>query len=42
MEHCDEPIVQEFLKLDEPGITASIEVNPAPGGNSPDEECPMS
>ena len=29
MERCDEPIVQEFLKLDEPGITASIEVNAA-------------
>ena len=27
MEKCDEPIVQEFLKLDEPGIEASIEVN---------------
>jgi phospholipid/cholesterol/gamma-HCH transport system ATP-binding protein len=27
MEQSDEPIVQEFLKLDEPGITASIEVN---------------
>jgi phospholipid/cholesterol/gamma-HCH transport system ATP-binding protein len=27
MERCDEPIVQEFLKLDEPGIEASIEVN---------------
>ena len=27
MEKCDEPIVQEFLKLDEPGIQASIEVN---------------
>ncbi len=27
MERCDEPIVQEFLRLDEPGITASIEVN---------------
>ncbi len=27
MERCDEPIVQEFLKLDEPGIGASIEVN---------------
>ena len=27
MERCEEPIVQEFLKLDEPGIAASIEVN---------------
>src|ERR1700693_6106729 len=27
MEKCPEPIVQEFLKLDEPGIKASIEVN---------------
>src|SRR5712691_11924714 len=27
MERCEEPIVQEFLKLDEPGIKASIEVN---------------
>jgi len=27
MEKCDEPIVREFLKLDEPGIQASIEVN---------------
>src|SRR5438045_2024542 len=27
MERCQEPIVQEFLKLDEPGIQASIEVN---------------
>src|SRR5882724_11836518 len=27
MERCEEPIVQEFLKLDEPGIQASIEVN---------------
>ena len=27
MERCDEPIVREFLKLDEPGIQASIEVN---------------
>src|SRR5512132_2720963 len=26
MEKCEEPIVQEFLKLDEPGIEASIEV----------------
>src|SRR5678816_2532493 len=26
MEQCKEPIVQEFLKLDEPGIEASIEV----------------
>src|SRR6185295_13086757 len=26
MERCAEPIVQEFLKLDEPGIEASIEV----------------
>ncbi|MGA9799428.1 MAG: ATP-binding cassette domain-containing protein [Terriglobales bacterium] len=42
MEQCDEPIVQEFLKLDEPGITASIEVNSAPGSASPDEECPIS
>jgi phospholipid/cholesterol/gamma-HCH transport system ATP-binding protein len=27
MEKCEEPIVQEFLKLDAPGIEASIEVN---------------
>src|SRR5689334_16977836 len=27
LEKCPEPIVQEFLKLDEPGIQASIEVN---------------
>src|SRR5881296_3103457 len=27
MEKCEEPIIQEFLKLDEPGIQASIEVN---------------
>jgi phospholipid/cholesterol/gamma-HCH transport system ATP-binding protein len=26
MEKCDEPIVKEFLKLDAPGIEASIEV----------------
>src|ERR1700681_614379 len=26
MEKCEEPIVQEFLKLDEPGINASIDV----------------
>src|SRR5882762_9454658 len=30
MERCDEPIVQEFLKLDEPGIQASIEVSREP------------
>jgi hypothetical protein len=41
MERCDEPIVQEFLKLDEPGITASIEVNAASDGGPADEDCPM-
>src|SRR6266478_1319407 len=30
MERCEEPIVQEFLKLDEPGIQASIEVSREP------------
>jgi phospholipid/cholesterol/gamma-HCH transport system ATP-binding protein len=30
MEKCEEPIVQEFLKLDEPGINASIEANCEP------------
>src|SRR6202049_3403018 len=27
MERCDEPIVQEFLKMDEPGVNASIDVS---------------
>ena len=30
MEKCEEPIVQEFLKLDEPGITASVDVSQLP------------
>ena len=30
MEKCEEPIVQEFLKLDEPGINASIDVSRDP------------
>ena len=42
MERNDEPIVQEFLRLDEPGIAASIEVNPASDSRPADEERPMS
>ena len=30
MEKCEEPIVQEFLKLDEPGISASVDVSQLP------------
>jgi hypothetical protein len=30
MEKCDEPIVQEFLKLDEPGISASVDLSQLP------------
>jgi phospholipid/cholesterol/gamma-HCH transport system ATP-binding protein len=41
MERSDEPIVQEFLKLDEPGITASIEVNAASEKGPADEDRPI-
>jgi phospholipid/cholesterol/gamma-HCH transport system ATP-binding protein len=39
MEKCEEPIVQEFLTLDEPGIEASIEVNGS-SSNEPTETRP--
>jgi phospholipid/cholesterol/gamma-HCH transport system ATP-binding protein len=42
MERCEESIVQEFLKLDEPGIKASIGVNGWSGNGPADEDCPMS
>jgi phospholipid/cholesterol/gamma-HCH transport system ATP-binding protein len=35
MERCEEPIVREFLKLDEPGLPAPLEVNGAAA-----ESCP--
>jgi phospholipid/cholesterol/gamma-HCH transport system ATP-binding protein len=36
MEKCEEPIVQEFLKLDEPGITASVDVSVLSAGRPGD------
>ena len=42
MERCEEPIVQEFLKLDAPGIEASIEVNASADNKRADEDGPQS
>ena len=42
MEKSNEPIVQEFLELDEPGIEALIEVNTSPDNKPADEDRPMS